>query len=58
MGALIVLLLILALFGGFGFAVHGLWIVLFIALIVWAVGWFAGGPPAAGPRRWYGRGWW
>jgi len=60
MVALIVLLLILALFGGLGFAVHLLWIVLIVALVLWVLGFFIGGAeaaagPAPGRRRWYGR---
>jgi uncharacterized membrane protein YecN with MAPEG domain len=54
MVALIVLLLILALFGGLGFAVHFLWIVLIAAVILWLIGFFVGGA-AGGRRRWYGR---
>lgn len=54
--ALIVLLLILALFGGLGFAVHLLWIVLVIAVLLWILGFFIGGAEAAtGRRHWYGR---
>ena len=52
---LIILLLILAVFGGLGFAVHALWFVLIAALVLWAVGYFVGGGMAAGSRRWYGR---
>jgi hypothetical protein len=56
MVALLVLLLILALFGGLGFAAHALWIVLVIALVLWVVGFFIGGVEAGvGRRRWYGR---
>ena len=56
MVALIVLLLILALFGGLGFAAHVLWIVLIAALVLWLIGFFVGGVGAAGGRRrWYGR---
>lgn len=56
MVALIVLLLILALFGGLGFAAHFLWILLLVALVLWAIGFLVGGAEAAaGPRRWYGR---
>jgi hypothetical protein len=54
MVALIVLLLILALFGGLGFAVHFLWIVLIAALILWLLGFFVGGAGSE-RRRWYGR---
>lgn len=54
--ALIVLLLILALFGGLGFVVHVLWFILIAALVLWVLGFFIGGVEhAAGRRRWYGR---
>lgn len=56
MVALLVLLLILALFGGLGFAAHILWIVLIIAVVLWLIGFFVGGAAhAGGRRRWYGR---
>ncbi len=56
MVALLVLLLILALFGGLGFAAHFLWFVLIAAVILWAIGFFVGGVEAGvGRRRWYGR---
>jgi hypothetical protein len=56
MVALIVLLLILALFGGLGFAAHFLWFVLIAALVLWVLGFFIGGiESGAGRRRWYGR---
>lgn len=56
MAALVVLLLILAVFGGLGFAAHFLWIVLIAAVILWILGFFVGGVEAtAGRRRWYGR---
>jgi energy-coupling factor transporter transmembrane protein EcfT len=63
MVALIALVLILAVFGGLGFAVHFLWIVLVVALLLWVVGFFVGTVEsgiehATGRgrgRRWYGR---
>lgn len=56
MVALIVLLLILAIFGGLGFAAHVLWLVLIAAVILWLLGFVLGGADAgAGRRRWYGR---
>jgi hypothetical protein len=56
MVALLVLLLILALFGGLGFAAHVLWFVLIAALILWALGFLVGGVESGvGRRRWYGR---
>ena len=54
MVAVIALILILALFGGLGFAAHVLWIVLAIALVLWLLGFFVGGMEG-GRRRWYGR---
>jgi hypothetical protein len=54
MVALIALLLILAIFGGLGFAAHILWIVLVIALVLWVIGFLIGGAEAGvGRRRWY-----
>ena len=53
MAALIALILILAIFGGFGFAVHVLWYVLIAAIILWLIGFFIGGAPS-GRRGWYG----
>jgi hypothetical protein len=58
MVALIVLLVILAVFGGLGFAVHLLWLLLVAALILWVLGFFIGSMEsgaASGRRRWYGR---
>lgn len=56
MVALVILLLILAVFGGLGFATHVLWLVLIAALVLWILGFFVGGVEAtAGRRRWYGR---
>ena len=58
MVALIVLLLILAIFGGLGFAAHILWIVLIIAVVLWLLGFLIGGAErgmGGGRRRWYGR---
>jgi hypothetical protein len=57
MVALIVLLLILAIFGGLGFAAHVLWYVLIFAVILWVLGFFVGGVESGlgRRRRWYGR---
>jgi hypothetical protein len=53
---LIILLVILAIFGGLGFAAHVLWFVLIAAVILWLLGFVLGGVSAgAGRRRWYGR---
>jgi hypothetical protein len=53
--ALVVLVLLLALLGGLGFAVHVLWYVLIVAVLLWLIGFFVGGPVSGGRRRWYGR---
>lgn len=53
MVALIALILILAIFGGLGFAVHILWYVLIAAVILWAIGFLIGGT-SGGRRGWYG----
>jgi hypothetical protein len=54
---LIILLIILAVFGGLGFAAHVLWFVLIAAVILWLLGFVIGGVERGlGPRRrWYGR---
>jgi hypothetical protein len=54
--ALILAVLILALIlGGLGFAVHVLWWIALIILVLWVLGFFLrGGAAATGPRRrWY-----
>jgi hypothetical protein len=53
--AFLVLLLILAVFGGLGFAVHFLWFVLIAALALWVIGFFFGSAEAGFGRRWYRR---
>ena len=54
MVALIALLLILAIFGGLGFAAHILWIVLIAAIVLWIIGFLIGGVESGmGRRRWY-----
>lgn len=55
MAALVALVLILALFGGLGFAAHVLWYVLVFAVLLWLIGLFVGAVPDDGRRRWYGR---
>ncbi len=56
MVALLALVVILAIFGGLGFAAHILWYVLIFALLLWLIGFFVGGlPEGGGRRRWYGR---
>lgn len=54
MVALVVLVLLLALLGGLGFAAHVLWYVLIFAILLWLIGFFVGGAPAGGGQRgWY-----
>lgn len=55
MVALIVLVLLLAILGGLGFAAHVLWYVLIFAVLLWLIGFFIGGVEHGGRRRWYGR---
>jgi hypothetical protein len=55
MVALVVLVLLLALLGGLGFAAHVLWYVLIFAVLLWLIGFFVGGVEGGGRRRWYGR---
>ena len=49
MGLVLLVLLLALLFGGLGFAVHALWIVFVVLMIVWLVGFLARGSEA----RWY-----
>ena len=52
--ALVVLLLLLAILGGFGFAAHVLWFVLLVAVVLWLLGFLVGGVDGAlGRPRWY-----
>lgn len=57
MVALVILVLLLAILGGLGFAAHLLWYVLVFAVLLWLIGFFVGGaaPVGGGRRRWYGR---
>lgn len=52
---LIVLLLIVALFGGLGFAVHALWGILILLLLLWVIGFAvrAATPPGGRRPTWY-----
>ncbi len=49
---LLVLLLVLVL-GGLGFAVHVLWVLAAIVLVLWLAGFAFGRGGAAGTRGWY-----
>jgi hypothetical protein len=46
---LLVLIVLLLLFGAGGFAVHFLWDILVVAVIIWLIGFFVRGAE----RRWY-----
>ncbi len=52
--AIVLLILILAIFGGIGFAVHILWWIGIALLVLWVLGFFLGSGAGAGGRRgWY-----
>jgi hypothetical protein len=54
--AFLVLLVLLAVLGGLGFAAHVLWYILIFAVLLWLLGFFIGGVDSGvGRRRWYGR---
>jgi hypothetical protein len=54
MGALLLVLLLALILGGAGFAVHILWWIAVIVLVVWALGFVFRGAGTGGPRgRWY-----
>lgn len=55
MFALVVLILIVAVLGGFGFVAHVLWFVLLAALVLWLLGFVVGGAQTGRGRHWYGR---
>ena len=48
MWAALLLILILALFGGLGFAVHALWFVLIALVVLWVIGFFVYGARSGG----------
>jgi hypothetical protein len=50
MGLLIAVLLLALILGGIGFAVHALWWIALVLLVVWVIGFFARGAEGA---RWY-----
>jgi hypothetical protein len=54
MAVLLVVLLLIVLLGGLGFAAHVLWWIAIIALAIWLIGFLARGTNAGGTRgRWY-----
>jgi hypothetical protein len=50
MGLVLAVLLLALILGGVGFAIHALWWVAVILLVVWIIGFFARGAEGA---RWY-----
>jgi hypothetical protein len=52
MGLILAVLLVALILGGVGFAVHALWIVAVIVLVLWAIGFAARGTSGG---HWYGR---
>jgi hypothetical protein len=50
MGLIIAVLLLALILGGVGFAVHALWWIALILLVVWVIGFFVRGAEGA---RWY-----
>ncbi|WP_328469385.1 hydrophobic protein [Streptomyces sp. NBC_00448] len=54
MGPLLVVLLLVLIFFGVGFAIHLLWWVAVVALVVWLLGFLVRGTHSSGSRnRWY-----
>jgi hypothetical protein len=51
MGLILAVLLIVLILGGIGFAVHFLWIIAAIVLVMWLIGFAARGSSG----HWYGR---
>jgi hypothetical protein len=50
MGLVLLVLLLALLFGGLGFAVHALWIIAAVLLVLWVLGFLMRGAEGA---RWY-----
>ena len=50
MAAVLVVLLLILLFGGLGFAMHALWVAAAVLLVLWLIGFIARGAVGA---RWY-----
>ncbi|HEX3841728.1 MAG TPA: DUF5670 family protein [Acidimicrobiales bacterium] len=55
MGIVIIAALLVLLFFGLGFALHLLWIVAVILLVLWLAGFAVGRGESSGRRGWYGR---
>jgi hypothetical protein len=50
MGLILLVLVLALLFGGLGFAVHALWLIAAVLLVVWVLGFLMRGAEGA---RWY-----
>jgi uncharacterized membrane protein len=48
-------LLLVILFFGFGFTVHALWVVAVVLFVLWLLGFVVGRGASAGARHWYRR---
>ncbi len=55
MVVVLLVLLVIALLAGAGFALHVLWWIAIAALVLWAIGWLFGAASEGGRRQWYGR---
>jgi hypothetical protein len=56
MGVVLLVLLLALVLGGLGFAVHVLWWIALVVLVLWLVGFVVrAGESVGGRRRWYGR---
>jgi hypothetical protein len=54
MAIILAVLLLALILGGLGFAVHVLWWIALIVLVLWLLGFFFTGAASHGPRRrWY-----
>ena len=54
MAIILAVLLLALILGGLGFAVHLLWWIALIVLVLWLLGFFFTGAASGGPRRrWY-----
>jgi hypothetical protein len=53
--AVLLILFLVLILGGLGFAIHALWWIALAVLVIWLVGWAFGAGEAGGRRRWYGR---
>ncbi|HXZ74271.1 MAG TPA: hydrophobic protein [Streptosporangiaceae bacterium] len=53
MAVILAVLLLALILGGLGFAVHVLWWIALIVLVLWLVGFFFTGTSTGPRRRWY-----